>query len=97
MGEIEDLQSGHQSTENLQLRSQLVRKLLYIIDELESLKLSPSEIDAIVRSCGLNEECAIRFGTAIRTEKAKEEAWRPLMVGAVLEGRDEEGYFSSIE
>jgi len=52
-----------------ELRSHKVDTLMQILDELEKMALSISEIETVLRTCGLNAECAIRFGASIKSEK----------------------------
>lgn len=52
-----------------QLRTNRVGVLLHIIDELDAMKLTATEIDSILRQYGLNEERALNEGSAIRAVK----------------------------
>ena len=63
MGSIEDPKAREE------LRSQKVEVLLQIIKALEAMDLSIIEIEIILKTCGLNAECAARFGAEIRAEK----------------------------
>ena len=58
---------GRRSME--ELRSHKVGTLLQIIDSLEEMNLSVAEVETVLRTCGLNPECAARFGASIRYEK----------------------------
>jgi len=58
---------GRRSME--ELRSHKVGTLLQIIDSLEEMNLSVAEVETVLRTCGLNPECAARFGASIRDEK----------------------------
>ena len=52
-----------------ELRSRKVGILLQIIDELECMNLSVPEIEAILKLCGLNADCAMRYGKEMRDLK----------------------------
>lgn len=52
-----------------ELRSRKVGILLQIIDELECMNLSVPEIEAILKLCGLNADCAMRYGSEMRDLK----------------------------
>lgn len=53
-----------------ELRSLKVGILLQIIDELECMNLSVREIETILKLCGLNADCALRYGREMRDLKA---------------------------
>ncbi len=53
-----------------ELRSLKVGVLLQIIDELECMNLSVREIETILKLCGLNADCAMRYGREMRDLKA---------------------------
>ncbi len=57
--------------ELVKLRSRKVAVLLQIIDELESMNLSVREIETILKLCGLNADCAMRYGREMRNLKAE--------------------------
>jgi hypothetical protein len=65
----EESRHDHRHRSMEELRCLKVGTLLQIIDELERMKLSVSEIETVLRTCGLNSDCAARFGAAIRDEK----------------------------
>jgi len=69
MGPSEERRNDHRRRMLEELRSHKVGILLQIIDELEGMKLSISEVETVLRTCGLNADCALRFGSAIRDEK----------------------------
>jgi hypothetical protein len=69
MGLIEESRHDRRHRSMEELRSLKVGILLQIIDELEEMKLSVSEIETVLGTCGLNAECAVRFGSAIRDDK----------------------------
>ncbi len=71
MGNIDDPKEGPKAKALEELRSRKVGVLLQIIEELEELDLSIREIETILRTCGLNAECAVRFGHEMRHEKEK--------------------------
>ncbi len=52
-----------------ELRSNKVGILLQIIDNLAGMNLSVREIETVLRTCGMNDECAIRFGATLMAEK----------------------------
>jgi len=54
-----------------ELRCHSVGRLINIIDELEGMNLSAQEIETILRTCGLDPDCAMRFGAKMRYEKEK--------------------------
>ncbi len=45
--------------------------LLQIIEWLDKMDLSVREIETILGTCGLNADCAIRFGAEMRRQKEK--------------------------
>lgn len=53
-----------------ELRSRKVAVLSQIIDELECMGLSVREIETILKICGLNADCAVRYGREMRDLKA---------------------------
>jgi hypothetical protein len=52
-----------------EFRSLKISTLVRILDELEMMALSIGEIETVLKTCGLNADCAIRFGASIRSEK----------------------------
>ena len=46
--------------------------LLHIIEELDNMDLDVMEMDAVLRSCGLDYKCAMKIGAALRDEKNKD-------------------------
>jgi hypothetical protein len=46
--------------------------LLHIIEELDNMGLDVMEMDAVLRSCGLDYKCAMKIGAALRDEKENE-------------------------
>lgn len=71
MGTIDYPHQDHRKKTIEELRSHKVGVLLQIIDELEDMNLSVREIENVLRTCGLNDECAMRFGASITVEKEK--------------------------
>lgn len=69
MGSIEELKQERRQRAIEELRCHKVGILIQIIDRLEGMNLSVREIDTILRTCGLNDDCAIRFGVSLRAEK----------------------------
>ncbi len=69
MGPFEEPRYDHRHRSMEELRSLKVGILLEIIDELEEMKLSVSEFETVLTTCGLNTDCAVRFGATIRDEK----------------------------
>lgn len=69
--------SGEPSTEVPQepegaldeLRSNKVGVLMRIIDDLDKIGLSIREIETVIGTCGLNDDCAIRLGTELKEKK----------------------------
>ncbi len=55
-----------------ELRSRKVSLLIQIIDNLAGMNLSVREIETVLRTCGINGDCATRFGANIRAEKEKD-------------------------
>ena len=55
-----------------ELRSRKVGLLMQIIDNLAGMSLSAREIETVLRTCGMNGDCATRFGVSIRAEKEKD-------------------------
>lgn len=54
-----------------EFRIQKVGLLLHIIEELEDMDLDNMDMDAVLRSCGLDYKCALKIGAALRDEKRK--------------------------
>ncbi len=69
MGLIEEPQPGRTYRSMEELRNNKVGTLIQIIDELAEMKLSVAEVETVLRTCGLNADCAVRFGASIRDEK----------------------------
>ena len=69
MGDFEGQKQDQRRRSMEELRSNKVGTLLQIIDSLEEMNLSVAEVEAVLRTCGLNPECAARFGASIRYEK----------------------------
>lgn len=40
-----------------------------IIDDLDKIGLSIREIETVIGTCGLNDDCAIRLGTELKEKK----------------------------
>ncbi len=55
-----------------ELRSRKVGHLIQIIDSLAGMDLSAREIETVLRTCGINGDCATRFGASIRAEKERD-------------------------
>ncbi len=55
-----------------ELRSSKVGLLIKIIDNLAGMNLSVREIETVLRTCGMNGDCAARFGASIRADKEKD-------------------------
>jgi len=71
MGIIETPQQERRHKAIEELRCNKVGTLLLIIEKLESMNLTAREIETILKTCGLNDDCATRFGALIRVEKEK--------------------------
>lgn len=71
MGNIEDPHQDRKTKALEELRSHKVGVLLQIIDELVGMDLSALEIESVLRTCGLDNDCAMRFGKRMRYEKEK--------------------------
>ena len=69
MGDFEGQKQDQKRRSMEELRSNKVGTLLQIIDSLEEMNLSVAEVETVLRTCGLNPECAARFGASIRYEK----------------------------
>ncbi len=54
-----------------ELRCNKVGTLLQIIEKLAGMGLTAREIETILKTCGLNDDCATRFGALMRVEKEK--------------------------
>lgn len=52
-----------------ELRSNKVGVPLKIVDDLNNMGLNISEIETVLGTCGLNNDCAIRFGTQLKEKK----------------------------
>ncbi len=61
-------QSGRQKALE-ELRSNKVGVLLNIIDELSGMGLTIKQIETVLVTCGLNNDCAVRFGTQLKDKK----------------------------
>ncbi len=61
MGNIADQQRAIE-----ELRGNSVEKLLNIFDELEGMSLSLSEIEVVLKTCGINVECAVMLGASMK-------------------------------
>jgi len=71
-GHIEEAQQDTLSRKTIEeFRINRVGLLLHIIDELESMALDTMDMDAVLRSCGLDYKCALKIGAALRDEKKK--------------------------
>lgn len=55
-----------------EFRIQKVGLLLHIIEELDNMDLDVMEMDAVLRSCGLDYKCVMKIGAALRDEKEEE-------------------------
>ena len=71
MGDIEERQQEQRQKAIEELRSHSVGKLIQIVHKLEAMDLSAREIEKVLRTCGLNDDCAMRFGAYITAEKEK--------------------------
>ncbi len=71
MGITEKAQQESRQKAIEELRCNKVGALLQIIEKLEGMKLTAREIETILKTCGLNDDCAIRFGALMRVEKEK--------------------------
>ncbi len=69
MGDFEGQIQDQRQRSMEELRSSKVEALLLIINSLEEMNLSVVEVETVLRTCGLNPECAARFGASIRYEK----------------------------
>ncbi len=52
-----------------EFRLHRVGLLLHIIEELEDMGLDAMEMDAVLRSSGLDYKCALKIGAGLRDEK----------------------------
>jgi hypothetical protein len=69
---MEDIEELHQKPEAIEeLRGRKVGALIRIIEELAGMNLSVREIETVLRTCGLNNDCAMRFGASITAKKEK--------------------------
>ena len=48
------------------LRSNRVGALLQIMDDLDNMRLSAKQIEAVLQECGLNYKCAMMMGTKLK-------------------------------
>ncbi len=71
MGDVEERKNEQRQKAIDELRSLSVGRLIQIVDRLGAMDLSASEIENILRTCGLNDDCAMRFGAYIKAEKGK--------------------------
>ena len=71
MGTIERPQQERRHKAIEELRCNKVGILLQIIDKLEGMNLTVREIETILKTCGLNDDCAVRFGAIMSVEKEK--------------------------
>jgi hypothetical protein len=71
MGIIERPQQERRQKAIEELRCNKVGTLLQIIEKLEGMNLTAWEIETILKTCGLNDDCATRFGAIMRIEKEK--------------------------
>lgn len=71
MGNSEEAQQGGRLKAIEEFRINKIGLLLHIIEELEDMDLDPMEMDAVLRSCGLDYKCALKIGAALRDEKKK--------------------------
>jgi len=71
MGIIERPRQERRQKEIEKLRCNKVGILLQIIEKLEVMNLTAREIETILKTCGLNDDCATRFGALMRVEKEK--------------------------
>ncbi len=70
MDHIDELQGDTQRRKTIEeFRMNKVGLLLHIIEELENMDLDTMEMDAVLRSCGLDYKCALKIGEALRDEK----------------------------
>jgi len=74
MGSIEGPRQERRWKAIEELRGHKVGILLQIIDKLEGMNLSVREIETILKTCGLNDDCATRFGELMRDEKGQDHA-----------------------
>ncbi len=72
MGRNEELDEAKRKSAIEQLRSSKVGILLRIIDDLAGMSLTVREIETILRTCGMNDDCAIRFGATMKAQKDKD-------------------------
>ncbi len=70
MESVEGPEQRRQTIE--ELRSRKVSLLIQIIDDLAGMNLSVREIETVLRTCGINGDCATRFAANIRAEKEKD-------------------------
>ncbi len=71
MGDIEERQNDQRQKAIDELRSHSVGRLIQIVDKLEAMDLTARDIENVLRTCGLNDDCAMRFGAFIKAGKGK--------------------------
>ncbi len=70
MDHSEEAQQDAQKRKAIEeFRMNKVGLLLHIIEELDSMDLDTMEMDAVLRSCGLDYKCALKIGAALTNEK----------------------------
>ncbi len=70
MRRIERLQQAARRRKAIEeFRTNRIGLLLHIIEELDNMDLDVMEMDAVLRSCGLDYKCAMKIGGALRDEK----------------------------
>jgi hypothetical protein len=72
VGYNEELEQEQRQRAIEDLRCRKVGTLMRIIDELSGMDLSVLEIETVLRTCGMNDDCAVKFGAFIRAEKEKD-------------------------
>jgi len=70
MSRIDEQQQGALRRKAIEeFRTNRIGLLLHIIEELDNMDLDVMEMDAVIRSCGLDYKCAMKIGAALRDEK----------------------------
>ncbi len=77
MGDMEERQLEQRQKAIEELRRHSVERLIEIVDKLEAMDLSVREIENVLRTCGLNDDCAMRFGAYI-TATGRDHGDRPM-------------------
>lgn len=69
MENVEELLKEKEAVE--EFRGRKVGSLIWIIEALASMSLTVPEMETVLSTCGLNKDCAIRFGASLKAEREK--------------------------